>query len=80
MRILFVDHEPTELMVESMSSLIEKMSLLNGGRIPEFMNTITVFPTDSTGPQVLADDIGMARQNPAAYKVNPALPDTVLIN
>lgn len=58
-RMVFIDHEPTEIMVEKMSEILERIALLNNGRVPESLNVIAVFPRENAGAQTDPNKIGL---------------------
>jgi hypothetical protein len=50
-KVAFVDHEPTEATIDAMSELLQVISKMNRGKVPERLNMIAVYPTSQTGPQ-----------------------------
>lgn len=48
-RVMFIDHEPTDETVELYRTQLDRMALFQGGKVPEHLSTIAVFPTGNTG-------------------------------
>ena len=59
LRVLFVDHEPTAQTQAAMGEIVGRIAELNQGRVPAKLNAISVFPTDSTGPQRDPSTVGL---------------------
>ena len=49
--VAFVDHSPTQETLGAMSELLQVISKMNRGKVPERLNMIAVYPTSQTGPQ-----------------------------
>jgi len=49
LRILFVDHEPTDETLDAFSELTQSLSQIQNGEVAKFLNAIAVYPTDNTG-------------------------------
>jgi hypothetical protein len=49
LRVLFVDHDPTEETIDAFKQLLTNTSEMRGGRIPEGLSAIAVFPRSQAG-------------------------------
>lgn len=58
-RVAFVDHEPTPQAIEAITRTLDQASRMHGGKIPERLGLITIFPDDSAGPQIDPQKIGL---------------------
>lgn len=50
-QVAFVDHEPTEPTLDAMSELLQVISKMDRGKVPERLNMIAIYPTSQTGRQ-----------------------------
>jgi hypothetical protein len=48
-RVLFMDHEPSQEIVEKVSEHLEELSLLQDGKVPEHLSAVGIFLSKNTG-------------------------------
>jgi hypothetical protein len=48
-RVMFVDHDPTEDTLTTFKELLTSLSEMRGGTVPKYLSAITVFPREQSG-------------------------------